>query len=185
MGSDTAHTNAVLAPNGTTSLPTTTRVTSNAIPAGGTTAKEVHREGSCFQPSRDDTAPGIDTCSQGHGRPTTRGWGDGGQSVSCPRGMQGKESAQPLTQEGNLPSGSTPRVPPPVAPEGTQTQHGGQPRSTLCDPMRLAAKFHSSGWKKDLDHVLWVYYKFNVASFKEAEWVKLKENTSSHIRRKP
>ena len=39
----------------------------------------------------------------------------------------------------------------------------------------MAAKFHSSGWKKDLEHILRVYYKFNVASFKEAEWARLKE----------
>ena len=39
--------------------------------------------------------------------------------------------------------------------------------------MQLAARFHSAGWKKDLEHVLWVYYKYNTASFKE--WVRLKE----------
>ena len=39
----------------------------------------------------------------------------------------------------------------------------------------MAAKFHSAGWKKDLEHVLRVYYKYNAASFKEAEWVKLKD----------
>ena len=37
-----------------------------------------------------------------------------------------------------------------------------------------AAKFHSAGWKKDLEHVLRVYYKYNTASFKEAERVRLK-----------
>ena len=66
-------------------------------------------------------------------------------------------------------------VPPPAAPEGTQPCWGGWPRSTLWDPMQLAAKFCSSGWKKDLEHVLRVYYKFSIASFKEAEWTKLKE----------
>ena len=90
-------------------------------------------------------------------------------------------SVQPPCQEGNLPSRSMPCVPPPAAPEGTQPQHGGRPRSTLHDPMRLAAKFHSSGWKKDLEHVLWVYYKFNVASFKEAEWARLKEKFFKHF----
>ena len=35
-------------PNGAASLPTTTRVASHAISAGGTTAKEAHGEGSCF-----------------------------------------------------------------------------------------------------------------------------------------
>ena len=69
-----------------------------------------------------------------------------------------------------------PSVPPPAAaPGGTQPQRGGRPRSALRDPVRLAAKFHSGGWKKDLEHVLWVYYKFNVASFKEAEWARLKD----------
>ena len=68
-----------------------------------------------------------------------------------------------------------PSVPPPVAPKGTQPQHGGRPRSALHDPAQLAARFCSAGWKKDLEHVLQVYYKYNTASFKEAEWVRLKE----------
>ena len=63
--------------------------------------------------------------SQDCGRPTTRGRGDGGQSFSCPRGVQGKASAQLPCQEGDLPSGSMPSVPPPPAPEGTQPQWGG------------------------------------------------------------
>ena len=82
---------------------------------------------------------------------------------------------QPPHQEGDLPSGSMTSVPPPAAPEGTQPQHGGQPRSTPCNPTQLAAKFCSGGWKKDLEHVLRVYYKYNAASFKEAEWARLKE----------
>ena len=85
-------------------------------------------------------------------------------------------------QEGNLPYGSTPSVPPlPPAPERTQPQWGGQPRSALHDPVWLASKFHSSGWRKDLEHILWVYYKFSVASFKEAEWVRVKERFFDHF----
>ena len=38
-------------------------------------------------PSTDKTAPVGSKSSQDHGRPTTRGQGDGGQSISCPRGM--------------------------------------------------------------------------------------------------
>ena len=125
--------------------------------------------------SADKTTPGGSASSQDRGRPTTRGWGDGGQSISHPRGAQGKASAQPPHQEGDLPSRSMPSVPPPAAPEGTQPQHGGWPRSALRDPAQLVAKFHSSGWKKDLEHVLQVYYKYNAASFKEAEWARLKE----------
>ena len=43
-------------------------------------------------PSADKTAPVGSTSSQDHGRPTTRGQGDGGRSVSCPRGVQEKAS---------------------------------------------------------------------------------------------
>ena len=92
--------------------------------------------------------------------------------------MQEKVSVQPPCQEGDLPSGLTPSVP---ANEGTQPQRGGQPMSALCDPMQLAVKFHSSGWRKDLKHILWVYYKFNVASFKEAEWARVKEQFFNHF----
>ena len=91
-------------------------------------------------PPTDETTPGGGTCSQGCGRPATRWQGDGVRSISHPRGAQGKASTQPPHQEDNPPS-----VSPPVAPEGTQTQHGGWSRSALHDPTQMAAKFHSSG----------------------------------------
>ena len=133
------------------------------------------RRGVTSNPSTDKTALAHGTSSQDHRRPTTRGHGDGGRSISCPRGVQGKGGVQPPCQEGNLPSALTPSVPPPAAPEGTQPQQGGQPKTSHCDPVQLAAKFCSAWWKKDLEHVLRVYYKYNTASFKEAEWVRLKE----------
>ena len=129
----------------------------------------------------DKTAPVGDACAQDHGRPSTRGQGGSGQSISHPRGVPGKASVQPLHQEGDLPSGSMPSVPPPPAPEGTQPQWGGWPRSTLHDPARLAANFHSSGWRKDLEHILRVYYKFSIASFREAEWMRVKERFFNHF----
>ena len=116
------------------SLPTTTWVTGNAVPAGEQLPKKSMGRGVASNPSADKTAPTGGASSQDCRRPTTRGWGDGGRSVSHPRGTQGKVSAQPLCQEGDLPSGSTPSVPPSAAPEGTQPQHGGQPRSALRDP---------------------------------------------------
>ena len=94
--------------------------------------KKSTRRGVASNPSADKTAPMGGASSQDRGRPTTRGWGDGGRSISRPRGAQGKASVQPPRQEGDLPSGSTPSVPPPGAPEGTQPQHGGRPRSALC-----------------------------------------------------
>ena len=132
-------------------------------------------------PSIDKTTPAGGTSSQDCRRPTTRGQGDGGQSVSHPRGVQGKASAQLLHQEDDLPSRSMPSVPPPAAPEGTHPQHGGRPRSALHDPTQLVARFCSSVWKKDLEHVLRVYYKYNTATFKEAEWVRLNKTFFTHF----
>ena len=129
----------------------------------------------------DKTTPVGGACAQDHGRSNTRGWGGHGQSISHPRGMLEKASVQLPVQEGDLPSGLMPSVSPPPAPEGTQPQWGGQPRSALHDPAQLVAKFRSSGWRKDLEHILWVYYKFNVASFKEAEWVRVKEQFFDHF----
>ena len=91
-------------------------------------------------------------------------------------------SVQSPHQEGDLPSRSMPSVPPPPpAPERTQPQRGGQPRSALRDPVRLAANFCSSGWRKDLEHILQVYYKFSVVSFMEAEWARVKERFFDHF----
>ena len=117
------------------------------------------------------------------GRPSTRGWGGSGRSVSRPRGVLGKTSAQPLRQEGDLPSGSMPSVPPPPppAPQRTQPRRGGRPRSALRDPARLVANFRSSGWRKDLEHILKVYYRYSVNSFTESEWSRVKERFFDHF----
>ena len=90
--------------------------------------------GVASDPSSDKTAPVGGPSSQDCGRPTTRGRGDGGRSVSHPRGMQEKASVQPPCQEGNLPSGSMQSVPLPAAPERTQPQWGGRPKTSHHDP---------------------------------------------------
>ena len=85
-------------------------------------------------------------------------------------------SAQLQHQEGGLPSGLMPSAPPPPpAPERTQPQRGGQTRSALQDPVQLAANFCSSGWRKDLEHILKVYYRYNVDYFMEGDWSRIKE----------
>ena len=138
--------------------------------------------GAASDPSMDKTVPVGGANPQDHGRSSTRGWGGSGQSTSYPRGMQDRASVQPLHQEGDLPSGLMPSCPPPPpAPERTQPQWGGQPRSALHDPVQLVANFHSSGWRKDLEHILWVYYKFSVASFRESEWLRVKEQFFDHF----
>ena len=117
-----------------------------------------------------------------HRRPSTRGQGGGSRSVSYSRGIPGKTSAQPPCQKGNLPSGLMPSVPPPPpAPQRTQPWRGGQPRSALRDPAWLAANFHSSGWRKDLEHILRVYYRYSVDSFMESEWSRVKEQFFDHF----
>ena len=91
-------------------------------------------------------------------------------------------SMQPPHQEGDLPFRSTPSAPPPPpAPERTQPQQRGQTRSTLCDPAWLVANFCSSGWRKDLEHILWVCYKYNVDYFTEADWSRIKEQFFDHF----
>ena len=129
----------------------------------------------------DKTTP-VGGATQDHGRPTMRGRGHSGRSVSHPRGVLGMASVHPPCQEGDLPSGLMPSAPPPPpTPERTQPWRGGRPRSALCDPTWLAANFHSSGWRKDLEHILRVYYRFSVASFMEAEWVRVKERFFDHF----
>ena len=89
-------------------------------------------------------------------------------------------SAQPQHQEGGLPSGSMPSgsLPPPLPPpvlERTQAQRRGRTRSALQDPARLAVNFRSSGWRKDLKHILKVYYRYSVDYFMEGDWSQVKE----------
>ena len=123
----------------------------------------------------DKTTPTGGTM-QDQGRPTVRGRGHSSQSVSHTRGVPGMASAQLQHQEGGLPSRSMPSAPPPPpAPERTQPQWGGRTRSALQDPAWLAANFRSSGWRKDLEHILKVYYKYNVDYFMEGDWSRIKE----------
>ena len=120
--------------------------------------------------------------TQDRGRPTARGQGHGSCSVSHPRGVPGMASVQLPHQEGGLPSGLTPSAPPPPpAPERTQPQQGGRIRSALCDPLWLVANFHSSGWRKDLEHIFKVYYKYSVDHFTESDWSRIKERFFDHF----
>ena len=47
--------------------------------------------------------------------------------------------------------------------------------------MQLAANFHSSGWRKDLEHILRVYYRYSIDYFTEAEWSRIKERFFDHF----
>ena len=130
--------------------------------------------GVTFDSSVDNTAPTGSQSSKDRRRQRTRGWGDGGRSASHPRGVQEKTSRQTPHQEGDLPSGETPNVLPTTAPESTLPQRGGWARTLPLDPTRLATKYHSAGWKK-------YNYKYNVTSYKEAEWVRLRDKFFAHF----
>ena len=82
---------------------------------------------------------------------------------------------------GEHPSGAPSNVPPASAPVSTPPQSGGGTRASPKDPLRNASRYRSTGWRKDLEHVLKIYYRHNVASFKEAEWSKMKEKLFTHI----
>ena len=130
--------------------------------------------------STGKTAP-VGGTAQDHGRPAARGQGHGSHSVSHPRGVPEMASSQLQHQEGGLPCGlmpsgrSLPPPPPPPVPERTQPQQRGRTRSTLQDPARLAANFCSSGWRKDLEHIFKIYYKYSVDYFMEEDWSRVKE----------
>ena len=109
------------------------------------------------------------------GRPEVRGQGHDSCSVSHPRGVPEMVSVQPQHQEGGLssrlmPSGSLPPPPPPLALERTQPQQRGRTRSALRDTVRLVVNFHSSGWRKDLEHILKVYYWYSMDYFMQGDW---------------
>ena len=84
-------------------------------------------------------------------------------------------------QAGEYPSGASHNGPPAPTQESTLTQHGSGVRASSRDPLRIAARYRSAGWRKDLEHVLKVYYKHMVASFKEVEWAKMKGKFFTHF----
>ena len=127
------------------------------------------------------TAPAGGQSSEDHGRQRTRGWGDGGRFASHSRGVQEKTSRQTPCQEGDLPSRATPNVPPATAPESTPPQRSSWARTSPCDPTQLATKYRSVEWKRDLENVLKVYYKYNIAPYKEVEWVRLRDKFFTHF----
>ena len=49
------------------------------------------------------------------------------------------------------------------------------------DPLRHVAHFRSQGWRKDLDLIFKVYYKYNFSSFKESEWSKIRDKVLDHL----
>ena len=57
-------------------------------------------------------------------------------------------------------------------------------RASPRNPLQNLTHYRSAGWKKDLDHILGSFYRYNYPSSKEAELKKLKTKTLTSIRLK-
>ena len=90
-------------------------------------------------------------------------------------------SKQTPHQVGECSSRAPHNVPPASTPESTPSQHGGGVRASPEDPLKNSTNYKSTGWRKDLEHVLKAYYKDTIASFKEVEWAKMKEKFFTHL----
>ena len=112
------------------------------------------------QPPSDRATPAPDQTIPERGRQQTRAQGVRGRSVSRPRRGQVTVTNAPLT----------------ITQGDTQSQPGHRFWPGCPDPAKMAAKYHSSGWRRDHDHVLKVYYKHTVQTpFREAEWARARE----------
>ena len=84
-------------------------------------------------------------------------------------------------QVGECPAGAPHNVPPASAPESTPPQYDGGMRGPPKDPLKNVANYRSARWRKDLEHVLKAYYKYNFTSFKEAEWINIRGKFFEHL----
>ena len=89
---------------------------------------------------------------------------------------QGTWSQRQVSQSPGHGWGSATSVLSTTTPGATLPQPGHRARTRHFDPTLLAAKYRSSGWQKDLEHVLKVYYRYNLqAPFVQSEWVLVRE----------
>ena len=118
------------------------------------------------RPTSDGAAPAPDQTILDCGRQQARGQGIRGRSASHPRRGRGMTTNTPsTTTQGN-----------PQSQPGHRSQPG---RPGLVE---MAAKYRSSGWQRDLEHVLKVYYKHSIQTpFREGEWARVRECFFDHI----
>ena len=142
--------------------------------------------GVTFDSSADKPAATGGQDTDGHRRWSTQGWDDNSWPASCSRGVQEGSSVRTTSKQtprqvGECPSGAPHNVPPASTPVSTMPQCHSGVRASPKDPLKNAANYRSAGWRKDLEHVLKIYCKYNVASFKEVEWAKMKEKFFTHL----
>ena len=112
------------------------------------------------QPPSDRATPAAGQTIPDCRRQQARGWGIRGRSVSHPGQGQGMTTNAPST----------------TTQGAMQSQRGHRSRPRCPNPAVMAAKYCSSGWRRDLEHVLKVYYKHTVQTpFRESEWARVRE----------
>ena len=116
--------------------------------------------GLAAHPPSDRATPATGQTIPDRGRPQARGQGIRGRSVS--RSGRG--------------SGTTTNVPSTTTLGAMQSQPGCRSRPEHPDPAVMVSKYCSSRWRRDLEHVLKVYYKHTVQTpFRESEWAQVRE----------
>ena len=64
----------------------------------------------------------------------------------------------------------------------SQFQPGHHSHPGCPGPAEMAAKYRASGWRRDLEHVLKVYYRHTIQTpYWEAEWAQVREHFFDHL----
>ena len=113
-----------------------------------------------------------------HGRQATRGQDDGHWPASPSRGgLEGssiRKTDKPMPhQEGGSPAGVPHNIPP--------SSTSGAKKASPGDPLRNLTNYRNAGWKKDLNHILRGFYRYNYPSCKEEDWDKLKTKLFDYL----
>ena len=119
------------------------------------------------------------------GRQRTQGRDDNTRPASPAKGARERSSIrmtgkQTPCQVSEHPSGAPHEAPTDSTLRSTSHQCGSNTRAPK-DPLRQVACFRSQGWRKDLDLIFKVYYKYNFSSFKESEWSKIRDKVPDHL----
>ena len=142
-------------------------------------------KGVTFDSSADKLVAVGGQDANGHGRQRTQGQDDNTRPASPAKGVHKRSSVrttgkQMPCQVSEHPSGAPRKAPTDSTPGSTSHQCGSNMRAPK-DPLKQVARFRSQGWRKDLDLIFKVYYKYNFSSFKESEWSKIRDKVLDHL----
>ena len=123
--------------------------------------------------------------ADGHGRQRTHDRDDKTRPTSSGKGVHKRSSVrmtgkQMPRQVSERPSGAPCEALRDSTPGSTLHQCSSSTRAPM-DPLRHVARFRSQGWRKDLDLIFKVYYKYNFSSFKESEWSRIRDKVLDHL----